>query len=153
MMAVMLRARRERARGEFERFVAGSVEDLLRTGYLIVWDLGEAEDLVQEALLRVARRWPRVRAMQQPVEAGATAVTLGLSDGTNVQATVADGSFIAWWPGSANATSAAVTGSAGTTTQQLSFAPASPGSRGSRAAGSFSQHTREQVRVNRAHGH
>jgi RNA polymerase sigma-70 factor (sigma-E family) len=82
MMAVMPRARREQARAEFERFVAGSVEDLLRTGYLIVWDLGEAEDLVQEALLRVARRWPRVRAMDQPVAyARRVLVNLALDDG------------------------------------------------------------------------
>jgi RNA polymerase sigma-70 factor (sigma-E family) len=40
---------------------------LLRTAYLVVWDIGEAEDLVQECLLRVARRWPRVRAMEHPV--------------------------------------------------------------------------------------
>jgi RNA polymerase sigma-70 factor (sigma-E family) len=54
-------------RTEFERFVAGCADDLLRTAYLIAWDLSEAEDLVQESLLRVARRWPRVRAMDQPV--------------------------------------------------------------------------------------
>jgi RNA polymerase sigma-70 factor (sigma-E family) len=39
---------------------------LLRTAYLVVWDLTEAEDLVQECLLKVARRWPRVRRMDQP---------------------------------------------------------------------------------------
>jgi RNA polymerase sigma-70 factor (sigma-E family) len=33
---------------------------------LIVWDLGEAEDLVQETLFEVARRWPRVRRMERP---------------------------------------------------------------------------------------
>lgn len=55
-----------RTRGEFERFVASHADDLLRTGYLIVWDLAEAEDLVQECLLRVARRWPRVRSMDHP---------------------------------------------------------------------------------------
>ncbi|MDE3129920.1 MAG: SigE family RNA polymerase sigma factor [Acidobacteriota bacterium] len=42
------------------------MESLLRTAYLISWDQGEAEDLVQECLLKVARRWPRVRRMQQP---------------------------------------------------------------------------------------
>lgn len=58
--------RRVRARSEFERFVADCAEDLVRTGYLIVWDLAEAEDLVQDCLLRVARRWSRVRKMENP---------------------------------------------------------------------------------------
>lgn len=52
---------------DFDEFVAVNVEPLLRTAHLITWDAGEAEDLVQECLLRVARRWPRIRWMQQPV--------------------------------------------------------------------------------------
>ena len=59
--------RRERRRGEFERFVAGHADELLRTAYLVVGDLAEAEDLVQESLLRVARRWPRVSGMDHPI--------------------------------------------------------------------------------------
>jgi RNA polymerase sigma-70 factor (sigma-E family) len=55
-----------RASDDFDDFVAANVDDLLRTAYLIVWDEPEAEDLVQECLLRVARRWPRVRSMDQP---------------------------------------------------------------------------------------
>lgn len=51
---------------DFDQFVAKHVDDLLRTAYLIVWDEAEAEDLVQECLLKVARRWPRVRRMDQP---------------------------------------------------------------------------------------
>lgn len=51
---------------EFEGFVADSVDGLLRAAYLIAWDYAEAEDLVQECLLRVARRWPRVRRMEYP---------------------------------------------------------------------------------------
>jgi RNA polymerase sigma-70 factor (sigma-E family) len=51
---------------DFDQFVATHVDDLLRTAYLIVWDEAEAEDLVQECLLKVARRWPRVRRMVQP---------------------------------------------------------------------------------------
>jgi len=54
------------ARWEFERFVADSADRLLRTGYLMSSDLPEAEDLVQETLLRVARRWHRVRSMEHP---------------------------------------------------------------------------------------
>jgi RNA polymerase sigma-70 factor (sigma-E family) len=67
MMAVMRLTRRGRTRVEFERFVDTCAGELLRTGYLIVWDMEEAEDLVQETLVRVARRWPRVRSMDQPV--------------------------------------------------------------------------------------
>ena len=51
---------------DFDQFVAGNVEQLLKTAYLITWDAGEAEDLVQECLFKVARRWPRVRRMAQP---------------------------------------------------------------------------------------
>jgi RNA polymerase sigma-70 factor (sigma-E family) len=54
-------------RADFDRFVADSTDTLLRTAYLIVWDLGEAEDLVQETLLQVARRWQRVRRMEHPI--------------------------------------------------------------------------------------
>jgi RNA polymerase sigma-70 factor (sigma-E family) len=51
---------------DFERFVTDSTGRLLRSAYLMTSDLAEAEDLVQETLLRVARRWPKVRAMQHP---------------------------------------------------------------------------------------
>jgi len=57
---------RGRTRTEFDRFVASHGEQLLRTGYLVTWDMSEAEDLVQECLLRVAKRWPKVRAMDHP---------------------------------------------------------------------------------------
>jgi RNA polymerase sigma-70 factor (sigma-E family) len=53
-------------RADFDHFVAASTHALLRTAYLIVGDLGEAEDLVQETLFEVARRWPRVRRMEHP---------------------------------------------------------------------------------------
>jgi RNA polymerase sigma-70 factor (sigma-E family) len=58
--------KRDGIREEFERFVADSADDLLRTGYLVVWDLAAAEDLVQECLFQIARRWPRVRAREYP---------------------------------------------------------------------------------------
>jgi RNA polymerase sigma-70 factor (sigma-E family) len=57
----------DHSRTDFDRFVADSTDTLLRTAYLIVSDLGEAEDLVQETLLAVARRWPRVRRMEHPI--------------------------------------------------------------------------------------
>src|SRR5205809_4429791 len=53
-------------RQDFDRFVANSTDSLLRTAYLIVWDLPEAEDLVQETLFKVARRWPKVSRMEHP---------------------------------------------------------------------------------------
>jgi len=57
---------RRQGKEEFEQFVAGCADDLLRTAYLVVWDLAGAEDLVQESLFRIARRWPRVRSMKHP---------------------------------------------------------------------------------------
>jgi RNA polymerase sigma-70 factor (sigma-E family) len=51
---------------EFERFTALEADPLLRSAYLMAGDRGEAEDLVQECLLRLARKWPRVRSMEHP---------------------------------------------------------------------------------------
>lgn len=51
---------------DFDRFVAENASALLRTAYLMVGDLHEAEDAVQETLLKVASRWPRVRRMDNP---------------------------------------------------------------------------------------
>jgi RNA polymerase sigma-70 factor (sigma-E family) len=62
----MPRVAHRQGRGDFEQFVAGCADDLLRTAYLVVWDLAGAEDLVQESLFRIARRWPRVRLMEHP---------------------------------------------------------------------------------------
>lgn len=59
-------ARAQRAQADFEQFVTAFSDALLRTAYLVVWDAVEAEDLVQECLLAVARRWPRVRRMDHP---------------------------------------------------------------------------------------
>ncbi len=58
--------RKGRARTEFERFAALHADALLRNAYLMAGDRGEAEDLVQECLLRLARKWPRVRSMKHP---------------------------------------------------------------------------------------
>jgi RNA polymerase sigma-70 factor (sigma-E family) len=51
---------------EFDSFAAQVSDPLLRTGHLMTGDAAEAEDLVQETLLRVARRWKRVRSMDHP---------------------------------------------------------------------------------------
>ncbi len=52
---------------DFDRFVSENADGLLRTAYLIVWDLPEAEDLLQETLLKVAKRWPKVSRMDHPI--------------------------------------------------------------------------------------
>jgi RNA polymerase sigma-70 factor (sigma-E family) len=52
---------------DFDRFVHSTTAELLRTAYLITWDLGDAQDVVQETFLKVARRWPRVRRMRHPL--------------------------------------------------------------------------------------
>lgn len=46
---------------EFDDFVASSSDSLLRTAYLLCGDRGHAEDLLQTALLRTARRWSTAR--------------------------------------------------------------------------------------------
>ena len=51
----------------FDEFVRAHAGGLLRTACLITWDDAEAEDLVQECLLRVCRRWRRVKGMEKPV--------------------------------------------------------------------------------------
>lgn len=61
--------------------------------------------------------------VQGQVASGVTGVTLVLSDGSSVQATVASGSFVAWWPGKAEPTSASAASGSTVTTQQLTFAP------------------------------
>jgi hypothetical protein len=48
-----------------------------------------------------------------------TGVTIDLSDGTNVTATVANGYFAAWWPGDTEATSAQVATDQGVSTVTL----------------------------------
>lgn len=50
----------------FDEFAAGHVRELLRTAYLICGSEADAEDLVQECLWRVARRWRKVRSMRYP---------------------------------------------------------------------------------------
>ena len=57
---------KQTARRQFDRFVAAQSRSLLTTATLLTWDLGEAEDIVQECLLRVARQWPRVTRMEHP---------------------------------------------------------------------------------------
>ncbi len=50
------------------------------------------------------------------VGTGVTAVTIERSDGSSVQATVTNGWYLAWWPGTVTATNAEVTTASGTST-------------------------------------
>jgi RNA polymerase sigma-70 factor (sigma-E family) len=52
--------------GDFERFAAELSDSLLYTGFQMTGNAKDAEDLVQETLLKVARRWNRVRLMDHP---------------------------------------------------------------------------------------
>jgi len=70
----MITPRREQR--AFEAFVADASGRLMRTAYLLCGDRGHAEDLVQTALFRTARRWRRAR--QQP-EAYARRVVVNLA--------------------------------------------------------------------------
>ena len=67
---------------QFEGFVAEASDTLFRTGYLMTGDARDAEDLVQETFLRVARRWYQVRAMDHPAAyARRILINLVLRDG------------------------------------------------------------------------
>ncbi len=74
-------SRRTDAEEAFDRFIGGAAASLLRTAFLLTWDERDAEDLVQECLIRVARRWPRVRSMEYPAAyARRVLVNLSLDD-------------------------------------------------------------------------
>src|SRR6185437_8304556 len=158
-------------RADFERFVADSSDTLLRTAYLIAWDLvplaladargpftfsvyADSEstisciqgpsfvalsqsqsstpvsvpaDQVQLASAhRSARAGRDFGFAYGRTGTGVSAVTLVLDDGTEVQATVANGWFIAWWPGSHQLESAELTTPAGSSTQKFDL-PSTPG--------------------------
>src|SRR5215831_20838970 len=51
---------------DFDQFVRDSSPGLLRTAYLLTGDRGHAEDVVQTALLQVARKWRRMRGEPTP---------------------------------------------------------------------------------------
>jgi RNA polymerase sigma-70 factor (sigma-E family) len=76
------RRHQSQPRIDFDRFVAETAESLLRSAYLITWDFAEAEDLVQECLFKVARRWPRIKKMERPVAYARTVlIHLALDEG------------------------------------------------------------------------
>lgn len=53
--------RDEPAHDEFVSWVRGRQHRLLRSTYLLTGDMSRAEDLVQEALVKVAKHWERLR--------------------------------------------------------------------------------------------
>jgi hypothetical protein len=58
-----------------------------------------------------------------PTGSGVTGVTITRSDGTSVRASVKNGWYLAWWPGTEHAMTAQVTGMSGTSTQTFPTAP------------------------------
>jgi hypothetical protein len=58
------------------------------------------------------------------VGTGVTGVTVQRSDGSTVQASVENGWYLAWWPGSATADTATVTTASGSSSQTFPAAPA-----------------------------
>src|SRR6201992_1795846 len=61
---------------EFDDFVRGRSAALLRTAYALTGDRGHAEDILQTALMRTARRWAAAR---DAPEAYARRVLINLS--------------------------------------------------------------------------
>ncbi len=51
---------------EFRLFVLARSRALLRTAYLLTGDMGAAEDLLQTALLKTYRHWPRITHRDAP---------------------------------------------------------------------------------------
>lgn len=60
-------ARRSAKRQELEAFVRAASLPLYRTAYALTWDIGKAEDLVQETFLRLDRHWDRARSVERPL--------------------------------------------------------------------------------------
>jgi hypothetical protein len=61
-----------------------------------------------------------------PIGAGVTGVTIARSDGSSVQATVKNGWYLAWWPGTERAVTAQVKSASGTSTQAFPAGPRRP---------------------------
>ena len=66
-MAVMSEPVVEERAEAFEDFFHAHHERLLRAMYLATGDRHEAEDLAQEAFVRILERWERVRGLDYPV--------------------------------------------------------------------------------------
>jgi hypothetical protein len=61
-----------------------------------------------------------------PIGAGVTGVAITRSDGSSVQATVKNGWYLAWWPGTERAVTAQVASASGTRTQTFPAGPERP---------------------------
>lgn len=57
----------DRASSSFDAFVTEHGASLLRTAHLITLDHSEAEDLVQECLFELGRRWNQISDMDHPL--------------------------------------------------------------------------------------
>ena len=92
-----------------------------------MFDVGGSGSLERFSMshLDVASQGPYT-VVDGEVASEVSALTLVRSDGTDVQASVADEWFLAWWPGSAGATTAELTTQAGTTSQPLPTAASGP---------------------------
>jgi RNA polymerase sigma-70 factor (ECF subfamily) len=51
----------------FDRFFADEYQRLARALFIVVGDPAEAEDLAQEAMVRVLERWDRVASLESPI--------------------------------------------------------------------------------------
>ena len=51
---------------DFPDFYASQYPELCRLGYWLTGDWGQAEDLAQDAFVRVYWRWPLVRRLDRP---------------------------------------------------------------------------------------
>ncbi len=57
----------DRSPSSFDAFVTEHGAGLLRTAHLITLDHTEAEDMVQECLWQLSRRWQRISTMDRPL--------------------------------------------------------------------------------------
>jgi hypothetical protein len=65
--------------------------------------------------------------LEGTVAPGVTVVSLALSDGQSIQATVNGGLVLAWWPNGSKPVTAQITTASGTTTQSLGTFGPGPG--------------------------
>jgi RNA polymerase sigma-70 factor (sigma-E family) len=68
-------------RQDFESFVAQATPSLLKTAFLLTWHESDTQDLVQETLARISRRWTAISRMDHP-QAYARRVLVNLVAGT-----------------------------------------------------------------------
>lgn len=52
---------------DFDEFYAGAYAHVVGQAYLLVGDLGEAQDVAQEAFVRALARWRTVRTLDDPL--------------------------------------------------------------------------------------